>query len=402
MPVLPNPNPRVLVVAEFPPGAPGGGWVILKSLLRGSDWSRIYWWSFFSGRSPAYEFGGRHHSCNVSRKLSPNFRLRKVKGWILEKIIVPYAARDLLSFIRSVQPDFILFLAHCWAIPVVHRIMPAVKTHWHLALHDMPETADWIETFGRARTARFMRYTEEMYRNASSRAVISPAMAQDMRSRTGIDCANIFRCAVEPEMLARLSNPVVMPKDDVIRIGYAGTIIAEPTFARFVRALQTVRQRLNRKIEIHLYSWHGYREKDWFDPSLILEKGPKSEAEIYECYQQLTWGLAMMKLEDDDPVYNRFSFPCKFTASLAAGLPLICVGHRNSALIELAKNYRLGLLLTDENAADLEDRLCEGLADFSRFDQYRSEIVRCAQNEFNAELNRTKLHELMRGAQYHA
>ncbi|HEY0256795.1 MAG TPA: hypothetical protein VGC39_05070 [Candidatus Methylacidiphilales bacterium] len=194
-------------------------------------------------------------------------------------------------------------------------------------------------------------------------------------------------------------EPNKKPADDVIRIGYAGTIIADSTFARLVAALRKVRERLNRKIEIHLYSWHSYRERDWFDPTLIFDHGAKSEAEIYDCFQKLTWGLAITKLEDDDPFYNRYSFPCKFTAALAAGLPLICLGHRQSALIQLAKNYQLGLLLTDEDENQLEDKLAEGLADFSRFAQYRSEISRCAEKEFNAADNRAKLRDLMNASQ---
>lgn len=393
----PNPSPRVLVVAEFAPGTAGGGWVILRQLLRGLDWSQIYWWSFFSERSSSYQFGGRHRSYNIPYQLSPNLRLTQLKGWILENMVTPYAARDLLSFTGSIKPDFILFLAHRWTIPVVYRIMRQVKTHWHLALHDMPDTANWVGSLGRRRTARFMSYTEELYRHASSRAVISPAMAEDMHQRTGIACSNIFRCAVEPEILPTLREAEPQPDEGVISIGYAGTIVADSTFALLVAALRTVRRRLNRKVEIHLYSWHRYREMDWFDSSLIIEHGPKSEAEVHARYRKLTWGLAIMNLDDGDPRYNRMSFPCKFTAALAAGRPLICIGHRQSALVKLAKNYRLGLLLTDEDAPILADKLSEGLADFSRFGEYRSEIARCAESEFNAELNREKLHQLMQG-----
>jgi glycosyltransferase involved in cell wall biosynthesis len=386
---------RILVVPEFGPGSAGGSWVILKQLLRGVDWSQVYWWSFFREVS-SYQFGGRHHCFNLSTRFAPHRRLAGLKSSVLENVMVPFAASDLLSFIQSVEPDFILFLAHQWAIPVVHRIMPRVKTHWHLALHDMPDTAARVTALGADRAGRFMRQTEELYRQASSHAVISPAMAEEMRARTGIECSNIFRCAVEPEILPRLRQPALKPKDDTIRIGYAGTIIAEATFALLVRALKATRERLGRKIEIHLYSWHSYAGREWFDPSLIIEHGSKTEAEIYEQYQQLTWGLAIMNLEETDSRYNRFSFPCKFTAALAAGLPLICLGHRKSALIELAKNYRLGLVLTDEDADQLSDRICERLADYARFDHYRSEIARCAETDFNAECNRKTFQEMLR------
>jgi glycosyltransferase involved in cell wall biosynthesis len=312
--------------------------------------------------------------------------------------VAPYAARDLLSFIHTVRPDFIFFLAHLWAIPVVRRVMPKVKCHWHLALHDMPDTGGWVQSLGRKRATRFMAFTEELYGRASSQAVIGPEMADDMRLRTGIDCHHVFRCAVEPETMIKLQSPITFSKDDVIRIGYAGTIIAEETFARLVAALKVVRERIHRKIEIHLFSWHSYKNETWFDASLIIEHGAQTEAEIYKRYQELTWGLAIMKLDDNDPRYNRMSFPCKFTAALAAGLPLICMGNQHSALINLAKNYRLGLLFTDADVGQLEEKLCAGLTDFSRFPEYRQESARCAAREFNAERNRAELNELIRAS----
>src|ERR1700677_3078044 len=94
--------PKILVVSEFAPGAAGGGWIILKQLLRGLDWGETHWWSFFQDSTSSYQFGGRHHSCNISPRLSPNNRFKGLKGAIMDNIYVPHAARDLLSFIRSI------------------------------------------------------------------------------------------------------------------------------------------------------------------------------------------------------------------------------------------------------------------------------------------------------------
>ena len=74
---------------------------------------------------------------------------------------------------------------------------------------------------------------------------------------------------------------------------------------------------------------------------------------------------------------------------------MICLGHPQSALIELVKNYPVGLVLTENNPAALARQLLEGLVDFSSFDQYRTESLRCAETEFNAERNRTKLQTLL-------
>jgi glycosyltransferase involved in cell wall biosynthesis len=168
-----------------------------------------------------------------------------------------------------------------------------------------------------------------------------------------------------------------------------------------VKALQTIRHQLSRRVEIHLYGSQLYGSRDWFDPDLIIEHGFISEAELNRLYREGTWGLAIMHLEDIDPRYNRFSFPCKFSMSLASGLPLICIGHPKSPLIELARDYRLGILLTDQDTNKMADSLRQGLEDFSRFDEYRAEILRCAETEFNAERNRQRLHQLLDAAHAH-
>jgi len=391
-------GPRILVVAEFSPGAPGGDWVNIKQHFRGSDWGEIYWWSFSDAGVRPREFGGRHSSCKIPSRLLPNRRWNGLRSWIVDTFVIPYAARHLLSFIRSVKPDLIFLMARGWMIPLALRVMPRVKTHWHMALYDMPDVDGMVLRLGRRRAELFMSQAETIYRTASSRSVISPAMAEDMRLRTGVACCNFFRCAVEPAAMARLHEPAPKPPEDVIRIGYAGVIIAEPTFVRLVKALQSIRHQLTRRVEIHLYGSQLYGDRDWFDSDLITEHGFISDAELDRHYRSGTWGLAIMHLDDIDPRYNHFSFPCKFSMSLAAGRPLICIGHKKTPLIELAKEFHLGLLLTESDIATMAETLRQGLEDFSRFDKYRSEILRCAETEFSSERKRLKLHELLDSA----
>ena len=96
-----------------------------------------------------------------------------------------------------------------------------------------------------------MKLLEQVYRNASSRDVIGPSMAEDLRQRTGVECPTIIRCAVEPAMLAKLPYPATPPEDDTIRIGYAGTVVAQEAFAAFVAGVKAARAKTKRKIEIH-------------------------------------------------------------------------------------------------------------------------------------------------------
>ena len=394
-----NRSPRILVVAEFAPGAAGGDWVNIKQHFRGLVWGQIYWWSFSNdGKSDSRQFGGRHLSCKIPPRLTPNRSWKAVKGFIMETLVVPYAAHHLLSFIRSVEPDLIFLMARGWMIPLAHQVMPQTTAHWHVALYDMPDVDGMVERLGLPRTDRFTHMVDDLYRNAASRSVISPAMAEEMRLRTGVSCSNFFRCAVEPEAIARLRDPAPTPPQDVIRIGYAGVIIAEPTFARLVKALQKIRGQLTRRVEIHLYGSQLYGDREWFDPELIIEHGFISDAELNQHYGSGTWGLAIMHTDDIDPRYNHFSFPCKFAMSLAFGLPLICLGHPKTPLIQLARDYRLGLMSTETDVDALAASLLKGLEDFSRFDEYRAEILRCTETEFNAERKRAKLHEYLAAA----
>jgi glycosyltransferase involved in cell wall biosynthesis len=394
-----NNGPKILVVAEFAPGAPGGDWVNIKQHFRGLDWGQIYWWSFSDpSDSPSREFGGRHSSCKVSPRLLPNRKWTGLKSWAIDTFVLPYAQRHLASFINSVKPDLIFLMARAWIIPLAYQVMPKAKTHWHVALYDMPDVDGMVERLGRRRTERFTLMTDTIYKNASSRSVISPAMAEEMRKRTGVECSNLFRCAVEPEAIARLREPAPKPPGDVIRIGYAGSILAESTFAHLVKAIQSIRNQLSRPVEIHLYGSQRYGNRDWFDPSLITEHGFISEAELDRHYRSGTWGVAIMHLEDVDPRYNHFSFPCKFSMSLAAGLPLICLGNPKTPLIELVRNYNVGLVSSEQSIAGLAGILLKGLEDFDRFEKYRTEILRCTETEFSAERKRQKLHELLNAA----
>ena len=387
------------MVAEFAPGASGGDWVNIKQHFRGLDWSQIYWWSFVGQlKASPREFGGRHSAFNAPARLMPNRRYNAIKAWLVETFIIPAAARHLLKFIEAVQPDFVFLMSHGWMVAVGHAVMPRTKMHWHMALYDMPDVDGIVQRQGRARTDRLTRMTDEVYQQASSRSVISPAMGEEMRRRTGVECTNYFRCSVGPEAMARLREPAPKPPDDVIRIGYAGVIIAEPTFARLVKALQSIRGKLSRRVEIHLYGSQMYGDRDWFDPELITEHGFIPDKELDDHYRSGTWGLAIMHVDEVDPRYNHYSFPCKFTMSLSSGLPLICMGHHQTPLIELARDYNLGLMFTEKDTDALAEGLLRGLEDFSNFEKFRSEILRCAETEFNADRNRRQVQEWLNAA----
>lgn len=391
-------NFKLLLAAEFTPGSPGGDWFHLKQLLRGFDWNRLSWWSMFGEPKETSNLGARLDTCRVPGRLIPARRFLPAKRFLMRSLAVPWAAAHLRKFVALQKPDLIWIMAHDWTIPVFHRVLPALGIPWHISVYDMPDIGSNVRRLGASMAEAHLRMTEKLYAKASSRCVIGQPMALEFERKTGVKPELIERCAVEPEALEALEaltarRPAAGPRT-TLRIGYAGTIIAEETFALFVSALQKIRHELPAPVEIHVFGSERYGDRRWFDPSLIVEHGFVTDAELDKLYGECHWGLAMMHLDDADPRYNRFSFPCKFTMALSSGLPLICLGHPQSGLMALAQHYRLGIMITDHDLEKTAALLRQELPRTDRLAEFHAEIVRCAQTDFNAGKNRSRLHAL--------
>ena len=100
-----------------------------------------------------------------------------------------------------------------------------------------------------------------------------------------------------------------------------------------------------------------------------------------------------MRLTDDDPRYNRFSLPTKFVSYLAAGLPIIVLGHPESTVAQMASRYQVGLCVTGGNPENLQARLLAALSEPNPKARYQAEIQRCALAEFDARRMRAVLYE---------
>jgi len=177
-----------------------------------------------------------------------------------------------------------------------------------------------------------------------------------------------------------------------IRIAYAGTILSEPEFHLFVDALNNLRASLSQSIRLDLFGAHSYSGRPWFNPAWMREHGDLPELELRNRLRECTWGFSSMGLSDDNPRYNRFSFPTKFITYLAAGIPVITLAHPKSSLARMAGAYALGPIATAGSAAELAADLRTALADPAPHARYRQEIIRCADTEFSASRMRTTLY----------
>ena len=384
--------PRLLVATEAWPNAPGGGAAVIRQMLK--DWpaEKLFWWSCFPDGEKI--FGQRvasHRVAHIPRKLYPNQRWVGQKSWLLERFWLPWATRHFKKTLADLKPDAVWVIPHCWAIPPLARTLPGGTTPFHVSIHDYMDIRGAIQKFGERRSRQMAAMTDKLYASATTRDAICRAMVDDLRARTGAD-GSINRAGLEQ---ADFDFLAVTPerKDGPIRIAYAGTIIAEDTFALFAKSLAQIRGQLPQPVRLDFFGDHSYRSRSWFDAGWMKEHGNLSAPELSQALKGCGWGVSPMKLADDDPRYNRFSLPTKFVSYLAAGLPIITIGHPESTVMKMASQYAVGLSTTDGDPEALGERLLESLSEPEPKKRYRAEILRCALAEFDARSMRAGLYE---------
>lgn len=385
--------PRLLVATEFPPNAPGGGPAVVRQMLK--DWpaDRLAWWSCLSegerrfGRETAV-----HRLARIPPKLYPLVKLTRAKSWLLENLWTRWAERHLRATIREVQPHVVWVIPHNWAVLPLAAVLPASGVGFHVTIQDYVDSNSNLPRFGAERSRRIASAAERLYATATTRDATSHPMIADLRERTGCEAAQMLHAGLEAEDFAFLGTKRTAP-GSAIRIAHAGTIVVEEVFDRFVAALKRVMTVLPQRIELHLFGAHSYIARPWFEPEWMREHGNLNEAELSKRLRECDWGFSPMALTDENPRYNRFSFPTKFITYLAAGLPVITVGDAESSLVKMARSYAVGVCSNTIADDDSVEQLCTALSEANTWARYRTEIIRCASTEFDATRMRRILFE---------
>lgn len=384
--------PRLLVATEFPPNMPGGGGAIVRQMLQGWPVDKLFWWSCRPDQSQ--HFGQKtaaHTVALIPQKLYPQRRVRMQKCWLLENFWVPWAARHFKKTLANFKPDMVWVISHCWSIPPLARVLPDSGVRYHVSIHDYADVQRTIDGFGAQRSRRFSELGDKLYARATTRDGITRQMTDDLEARTGAT-GIVIRAGLEPMDFRHLDAEVPSADDRHIRIAYAGTIIVEPEFALFAAALAKIRRQLPRTLSLEFFGDHSYHSRSWFDASWMAEHGNLSQPQLLEALQKCSWGFSPMALADDDPRYNRFSIPAKFTSYLAAGLPVISLGHPECTVVKTATAYDVGCSSTATNMNALAEQLLAALAEPDPRRKYRENLRRCAREEFDASRMRQALH----------
>jgi hypothetical protein len=243
----------------------------------------------------------------------------------------------------------------------------------------------------------------DLYSVAGSRDAICEPMSEDLERITGKKSSAMIRKGLEPEHLSWLAQPVegkclAGGEGKCIRLAYAGSVLVEEEFSLLLNVLEKVRERT--PLELHLFGAHNYSDRPWFRP-WIVQHGNLTEEDLTSELRGMDWGISLMALHDDDPAYNRFSFPAKFCTYFSAGLPVLTVGHPESSLAKIANAYKVGVHLksleTESMRSGWLSELSATLADAGAKLQYRAEMLRCIRDQFQAEEMRETLWKLLRG-----
>jgi len=388
---------KLLIATDFPPDAPGGGPAVVRQMLKGFS-GEIHWWSCRSAKAGSSEFDFKVLSSASfpSGKLQPARRWTHLKAWLTEHIWAPLAARSLQKTIRRVQPDCVWAIPHDWSILPLHAVLSSekFKMNLHVTLQDYPDVHGHAERWGKERVALMAKLQEELYILADSRDATSLPMLDDLVCRLNVQGAQMLHQGLEAEDFDFLEKSQKSnEKLEMIRIAYAGTILVEEEFTIFAKMLSELRDR-GLPLRLEFWGAHSYASCSWYCQDWMGEHGNLPEKQLLAELRTCDWGFIPMSLKDEEPRYNRFSFPTKFITYLAAGLPSISMGHAETSVMKMAAAYDVGCRISDP-LFPISD-LGEILQDVKAKEKYRYEILRCAREQFDAEKMRKKLWDCFR------
>jgi len=387
--------PRLLMATEFPPNASGGGAAVVRQMLKEWPTNRLFWWSCFPDRDP--RFGQRvaaHRVAAIPPKVYPHRRWCLTKSWLLEHFWSRWAARHFCKTLSLFQPEAIWVIPVAWCIPPIAETLLSANIGFHITVQDYPDCKDWVRPLGLARARRLTAMCDALYTRAMTRDATSHPMIADLRARTGADATQMLHAGLEKEDFDFLFFKPAIPGDP-IRIAYSGTISREGDFVRFIQALDAVRPQLPRQVALELFSSHSYRDRSWFDPSWMHERGNLPEPQFTNALRECTWGFALMSLAEDD-LSHRLSFPTKFISYLAAGLPVFSLGDPETSVVKMAQQYPVGICVTSGEQEVLRAKVREAFSIENPWKIFGPEIMRCAREEFDAARRRQTLYECFR------
>jgi hypothetical protein len=318
-----SPDRPLILITDYPPDAPGGGAVILRSLLRPEDRRRVLWLSPTpSADAPATLRAGSGGRGRRSPALDQTIHARAL-------------ADEALAIARERGARAFWVVMHGAGVSIAARLAGAGALPVHLTVHDDPAYANAL------RSRRYLplvpliaRDFGRAIRRAASVDVIGPGMAEHYRRKYGVAPAIVHRALPGPIE----AGPDYDGARHGLRVGVLGSTYSYDPLPILARAVEAAASRLGVPGRLLIVGQgHGDRLRAEVGHRVEVEAiGHVEEAEavprLRDCFAlYLNYPFGPL-----DGALRRLSFPTKLGTYALAARPLLIHAPRDSSIAHLA------------------------------------------------------------------
>lgn len=392
--------PRILVLSGTIPNEPGVGGVILEDLRRGLPEGTL---GFFPAVSSVAKSKGWLEDApsvvgHVSRRFEPAYRpLKGIAGeWIARvarKAKFESHCRRCIDEIcgHSDSPR----CERVWAIldcPTVIEIGAEVARRLSKPLSvlvwDAPELLSQKLRMDRWSIQSMMNRFAHTLRSAESVGVICEQMEDAYRRQYGDNEYIILRHGIEPE---HCFEPESLIDDEIITIGFAGSITAKQPFDRLIDLLDASQWKLaGRDVRLRLI---GSRYVlDSRKPQHIEYFGWRSLPDTVRLLSQCNLLYLPQPFEPSLRPLAELSFPTKLTTYIAAGRRVLLHAPEYGSITPFIKRHAIGVSCSSLNERDLRAAIDDLLQQPSA--PLADAISRCRVEEFSSDVFQMRFREL--------
>jgi hypothetical protein len=377
-----SPDRPLILITDYPPDAPGGGAVILRSLLEPEDRRRVLWLS----PSPSAD-------APATLRAGSSGRGRRSPG--LDQTIYARALADeALAIARRRGARAFWVVMHGAGVAIAARLARPDALPIHLTVHDDPAYANAI------RSRRYLplvpliaRDFGRAIRRAGSVDVIGPRMADHYRRKYGIDPSIVHRALPGPVEPA----PGYDKARHGLRIGVLGSTYSYGQLPILARAVGSAARRLGVPGRVLIVGRsYGERLKAEVDRRVEVEvighvEEPEAVPRLRDCFAlYLNYPFGPL-----DAALRRLSFPTKLGTYALAARPILVHAPPDSSVMPLTESESYARHWGSPDEAEGASALM-GMWDDPRFSESRhveAEAVRL--RYYDPSTNRRALFETL-------
>jgi glycosyltransferase involved in cell wall biosynthesis len=380
----------LVLLTDYPPETPGGGAVILQSLLTPEDRTKIVWLTpsrtRLEGRDVVWLRRGSSGRTRSQRRLL----------WLDHTVLAGALADEVVRIACERSAQALWIVMHGTAVAIAARLARRTSLAMHLTVHDDPAYATAL---GSRRYLALLPAIEHDFaraiRAAASVDVVSPAMADRYRRRYGVSSVVVHRGmdrAVEP-------SPPYERERWGLRVGILGNTYGYSQLLILGRAVARAAQELGVPGRLLVVGdGHGARLRR--DLNGLVEVDFTGHIDEDEAVRQLQSCFVLYlnyPFSIRRAVLRRTSFPTKLSTYVQAARPLLVHAPSDSSVTPLGEMSGYATrweTLRPEDGAALLARIW---ADPQRADSVHADAEQVRARYFDHERNRGRiLHALNR------